>query len=386
MQLLVSLALLVLASSTVYFEEDFSDSNWESRWVISTKRPAEERGQFALETGKYATNPDVERGLQATEDARFYTVSTKFPEFTNANSVLVVQYSIKQTQTVDCAGAYLKLHPKGLDQENYDGTSVYNIMFGPDQCGGTKRVHAILTRDGTNHLINKQVYPETDLFTHSYTFILRPDNTYEILIDGESKAKGNIEDDWSILPPKQIQDPSKSKPADWQDNKMIDDPEDHKPEGWDAIPQEIVDPEASKPEDWDDELDGEWEAPRVPNPEFKGVWRPKQIENPKYQGEWVHPMIDNPDYKPVDDLYSFPSFETLGLEIWQVKSGTIFDNFLVTDDEELAASARKNINARREAEQKIEAEERAVAEKEAAEKAAQEPAEPAHDEGEKEDL
>jgi calreticulin len=382
MKLLLSLALLVLASATVYFEEDFSDPNWESRWVISTKRPESERGRLTLATGKWATNPEVERGLQTTEDARFYTLSTKFPEFTNVNSVLVVQYSLKQTQTVDCGGAYIKLHPKGLDQVNYDGDSVYNIMFGPDQCGGTKRVHAILTRDNKNHLINKQVYPETDLFTHSYTLIVKPDNSYDILVDGDSKAKGNIEDDWSILPAKQIQDPSKSKPSDWQDQKYIDDPEDAKPEGWDEIPQEIVDPEAAKPDDWDDELDGEWEAPKVPNPEFKGVWRPKQIENPKYQGEWVHPLIDNPEYKPVDDLYSFPSFESLGIEIWQVKSGSIFDNFLVTDDEELAAAARKAINARREAEQKLEAEEKAAAA--AAEPA--EPAEPAGDDGEKEDL
>jgi len=379
-KLLLSLALIVLACATVFWEEDFTDTNWESRWVVSTKRPASERGRLSLAAGKWSTNEESDRGLQATEDARFYTLSSKFPEFSNVNSVLVLQYSVKQTQDIDCGGAYLKLHPKGLDQASYDGASVYNIMFGPDQCGGTKRVHAILTRDGTNHLINKQVYPESDLFTHSYTFILRPDNTYEILIDGDSKASGSIEDDWSILPPKQIPDPSQSKPSDWQDNKYIDDPEDVKPAGWDDIPQETVDPEAAKPEDWDDELDGDWEAPKVPNPEFKGPWRPKQIENPKYQGEWVHPLIDNPDYRPVSDLYSFPSFEAAGIEIWQVKSGTIFDNFLVTDDEELAAAARKAVNARREAEQKLEAEEKAA---EAA-KEAEKPVEA--DADEKEDL
>jgi len=235
-------------------------------------------------------------------------------------------------------------------------------------------------RDGTNHLTTKQIYPETDLLTHVYTFILRPDNTYEILIDGESKGKGPIEDDWTILAPKKIQDPAQSKPSDWQDQKYIDDPEDHKPEGYDDIPKEIVDPEATKPDDWDNELDGDWEAPKVPNPEFKGPWRPKQIENPKYQGEWVHPMIDNPDYKPASDLYQYSSFESVGLELWQVKAGSIFDNFLVTDDEDLAASARKNINARRENEKKLETAER---EAEAAKAAAEKPAD---EEGEKEDL
>jgi len=65
-------------------------------------------------------------------------------------------------------------------------------------------------------------------------------------------------------------------------------------------------------------------------------------------------MIPNPEYKLVDDLYSFPSFESVGLELWQVKAGAIFDNFLVTDDEELAAAARKTIDARRENEKKLE--------------------------------
>jgi calreticulin len=353
------LALVVFASSSVYFQEDFSDPNWESRWVISTNRPAAERGQFALDAGNWATD-ESDKGLKTTEDARFYTASIKFPEFTNANSVLVIQYSLKYTQSVDCGGAYIKLHPKGLDQVNYDGDAQYNIMFGPDQCGGTKRVHAILARGGTNHLITKQIYPETDLFTHVYTFIIRPDNTYEILIDGDSKAKGPIEDDWTILLPKKIQDPALSKPADWVDNKYMDDPEDKKPEGYDDIPKEIVDPEATKPEDWDDELDGDWEAPKVPNPEFKGPWRAKQIENPLYKGEWVHPMIDNPDYKPADDLGQYPSFEALGIEVWQVKAGSIFDNFLLTDDENLAAEARTVIATRREGEKKLEAEQKKV--------------------------
>jgi len=55
-------------------------------------------------------------------------------------------------------------------------------------------------------------------------------------------------------------------------------------------------------------------------------------------------------------------------------------NFLVTDDEELAAAARKAVNARREAEQKLEAEEKAA---EAA-KEAEKPVEA--DADEKEDL
>lgn len=45
---------------------------------------------------------------------------------------------------------------------------------------------------------------------------------------------GSLEDDWDFLPPKTIPDPEAKKPEDWDDTRMIDDPEDTKPEvsGW----------------------------------------------------------------------------------------------------------------------------------------------------------
>jgi len=251
----------------------------------------------------------------------------------------------------------LKLHPAGFDQANYDGDTEYNVMFGPDQCGHQKRIHAILSHAGKNFLVTPDIDLDLNQFTHVYTFIMRPDNTVEVLVDGESKFSGAIDEKWEILPPKKINDPAQSKPSDWEDNAQIDDPEDKKPEGWDAIPETIVDPDAKKPDDWDSELDGEWEAPTVPNPEFKGPWRPKRIDNPKYKGPWVHPQIDNPEYKPDSTLYHYKSFGGVGLELWQVKSGTIFDNILVTDSVEEAAEARKAVVGRKDTESKLQAEE-----------------------------
>jgi len=194
-----------------------------------------------------------------------------------------------------------------------------------------KKTHAILNYKGKNHLTTKNIGCESDEVSHLYTFILKPDNTYEVKIDNKQKASGKIDEDWDMLGPKKIKDPKLSKPTDWVDEKEIADPEDKKPEGWDAIPREIADPEAKKPEDWDEDLDGAWEAPMIPNPEYKGEWRAKMIPNPAYKGEWVHPEIDNPDYKYDANLYSFDSHGVLGIEVWQVKSGTIFDDFLVTD-------------------------------------------------------
>merc|ERR1712210_345046 len=84
------------------------------------------------------------------------------------------------------------------------------------------------------------------------------------LIDNESAKSGSLFDDFDFLEPKEIKDPSKSKPSDWVDAKKIPDPKDVKPEGYDDIPETIADPEAEQPEDWDVEEDGDWEAPQIP--------------------------------------------------------------------------------------------------------------------------
>ena len=182
--------------------------------------------------------------------------------------------------------------------------------------------------------------------------VLKPDNTYEVLIDNEKVESGDLEQDWDFLPPKKIKDPNQSKPADWDDKPTIPDPDDKKPDDWET-PEHIPDPEASKPEDWDDEMDGEWEAPMVDNPEYKGEWKPKQISNPNYKGPWVHPEIDNPEYTADVKLYKRDEICIAGFDLWQVKSGTIFDNVLITDDLDLAEARRKEVLKRLEGEKKM---------------------------------
>merc|ERR1712196_366093 len=152
---------------------------------------------------------------------------------------------------------------------------------------------------------------------HLYTLHVKPDGTYEIFFDLESKAKGNLVDDWDFPKP------------------TIDDPEDKKPDGYDDIPAQIPDPDATKPEDWDDEDDGEWEPPLIDNPDFKGEWFAKKIDNPAYKGEWKPKQIDNPKFEKDVQLAAYDSMY-VGYELWIVNNGTIFDNILVTDDIEYA--------------------------------------------------
>lgn len=115
----------------------------------------------------------------------------------------------------------------------------------------------------------------------------------------------------------------------------------------------------------------------------------QKIKNPNYQGKWKAPIIDNPglllsligfvlyapkfpvkwylikcecfaDFKDDPELYVYPHLRYVGIELWQVtfspfvlsssncsqvtddivlyqvKSGTLFDNVLVSDDPEYA--------------------------------------------------
>jgi hypothetical protein len=111
-----------------------------------------------------------------------------------------------------------------------------------------------------------------------------------------------------VIPPKKIPDPQDKKPADWDDRAVIEDKDAKKPEDWDENqPKEVLDEEAvkpsdwleeeepliadetaAKPEDWDDEMDGEYEPRKVPNPKCEGR---------SGCGKWKRPMKANPLYK-----------------------------------------------------------------------------------------
>merc|ERR1712046_376711 len=329
---ILALSCTALATAEVYLEEDFS-GDWESRWITSKAKP--DLGTFKVSAGKFFGDEEAAKGLQTSQDAKFYAISSKHTEFSNEGKTLVIQYSVKHEQDIDCGGGYLKLG--AWDPEKFEGASEYNIMFGPDICGSsTKKTHVIFNYKEKNLDKKKEVRAESDTLSHLYTLIVKPDNTYEVQIDMNKVDSGSLADGWDFLEPKQIRDP-----------------EDKKPDGYDDIPAKIADPKAKKPDDWDDESDGEWEAPQIDNPDFKGEWKAKRIKNPAYKGVWAPKKIANPDYVDDDQLYSYDSFAFVGIDIWQVKSGTIFDNLLITDDVDAAKAAADKIKESMEAEKKM---------------------------------
>merc|ERR1712203_1167793 len=187
---LILLAVIGTTFAEIIFEERFGSDDLEG-WVQSTHKGAD-AGKFVVTAGKFYGDAEKDKGIQTSQDAKFYALSKEFKPFSNAEKPLVIQFTVKHEQNIDCGGGYAKIFDCSLDQTDMHGDSPYLIMFGPDICGpGTKKVHVIFNHKEKNHLITKEVRCKDDVFTHLYTLIVNPDATYEVLIDNESAQKGS---------------------------------------------------------------------------------------------------------------------------------------------------------------------------------------------------
>eukprot|EP00127_Corallochytrium_limacisporum_P001834 Clim_evm8s86 gene=Clim_evmTU8s86 len=335
------LLFVVGVEGEVYFKETFADGeNYKTRWVQSESKV--DYGAFKLGTPGVYSSVDTDTGLQTTEDYHHYAISTKFPEsFSNKDKSLVLQFQIAHDQIIDCGGGYIKLLNGKFEPKQFNAETDMEIMFGPDICGQTRQTHVVLNKNGTGYLIKHDIIPPVDRKAHVYTLVLTPENRYGVYIDGLEVRKGQISDSWAILPPQKIRDPEAVKPEHWDDREQVPDRAATKPDNWDDR-RLIVKPDTHKPEGWDDDIDGEWQTPMVANPDYKGEWQPPMIPNSEYQGQWVHPMIDNPEYKEDTELYQVQDIGGIGIEIWQVKSGSVFDNIIITDSLDEAFSFMKS--------------------------------------------
>jgi len=324
---------LGLANGKIFFSETFGPG-WEDRWTVSKWKDSEgTAGKWVSNAGKWYADEAEDTGIQTGEDSKFFGISTGFDSFSNAGKEVIIQYQAKYEKDVECGGGYLKIGAKLDDLAAFGDPTPYNIMFGPDKCGYTKRTHLIFNYKGKNVLKKSDLAykQENDGTSHVYRLVVKPDATVRVEIDEEKIYEGSLKEDWEMLAAKEINDPDDKKPSDWVDDSMMDDPEDVKPDDW-TEEKRMVDEDASKPDDWDDEEDGEWEAPMKDNPAYKGDWHVKRISNSAYKGVWSAKTIANPEYVEDDALGQYADFGFLGFDLWQVKGGTIFDNVIVTDD------------------------------------------------------
>ncbi|WFD36188.1 hypothetical protein MCUN1_003065 [Malassezia cuniculi] len=369
------------------FLEQFTNG-WEKRWSPSKasklQRGTEEfkyDGEWAVEEPTVFPGLAGDKGLVLKSKAKQHAISAKFaePMTFDGTQPLVVQYEVKMQKGLSCGGAYIKLlsdTPEGINSAEFSDTTPYTIMFGPDRCGTNNKVHFIFrhqnptTGDIEEKHLEAPPFPKISKTTTLYTLIVNPDNTYEILINLESKKKGSLLEDFEppVNPPEEIDDPTDEKPADWVDEPRIPDPTATKPDDWDEDapvsivdttatkpddwyedePLQIPDPDAVKPEEWDDEEDGEWTPPLISNPLCEtnsgcGKWLPPLIRNPAYKGKWSAPLIDNPAYKgewaprkirnPAFFVDNHPNRFTpiagVGFELWSLDADILFDNVYV---------------------------------------------------------
>merc|ERR1719399_2265815 len=141
-----------------------------------------------------------------------------------------------------------------LDLSALKDDTPYTIMFGPDKCGATNKVHFIfrhqnpVSKEWEEKHLKDPPMPKTDKKVHLYTLAVRADNSYEIFIDQKSAKKGSLLTDFDppVNPPKKIDDPTDKKPDDWVDAKKIDDPTASKPSDWDEdAPMMVEDEDAT---------------------------------------------------------------------------------------------------------------------------------------------
>lgn len=385
-------------SGFAYLAENFdSEERFKKTWLLSEAKKNDIDEDIAAYTGIWAIEElqkhaeDGDLGLVLKSKARHAAISTLLSKpFYFEDKPLIVQYEVNFQEGQECGGAYLKLltlDDKHKDLKQFHDKTPYTIMFGPDKCGNDHKLHFIFRhKNPLNDTITEKHCKKSkdrledyfkDKQPHLYTLIIRPDNTYEIKVDNKMLNSGSLLDDFvpPVNPPLEIEDPDDKQPEDWDDKEKIPDPLAEKPDDWDEdAPAQIVDeedimpegwledeppmipnPDSVKPDDWDVEMDGEWEAPEIPNPKcadapgcgpykqrmkknprYKGKWLAPLINNPNYKGKWKPRLIHNPDYFNDEHPFKMLPISAIGFELWSMSPDIYFDNIIITDDEEVA--------------------------------------------------
>ncbi|XP_050362590.1 calnexin-like isoform X1 [Nymphalis io] len=386
-------------SKSIYLSEHFDDvTAFKKKWIQSEAKKQGVDENIAKYDGKWEVQSPSRRilkndlGLVLMTEAKHAAISALLDRpFEFKDKPLIVQYEVTMQEGQNCGGAYIKLLSRGMntkaDLRQFHDQTPYTIMFGPDKCGNDNKLHFIFRhvnpKNGTieEKHSKKPTQRLDDIYKdkepHLYTLIVRPDNTFTILVDNKEANAGSLLEDFTppVNPPEEIDDPDDKKPEDWDEREKIVDPTATKPADWDedapaqivdpnAVkpdnwledePEMIPDPDAKKPSDWDEEMDGEWEAPlvdnpacaaaagcgpwsapSVPNPHYKGPWRAPLVSNPNYRGRWSPRRIRNPHYFRDDTPFRMTPVHAVGFELWSMSPMLLFDNIIITDDERVA--------------------------------------------------
>jgi len=291
------------------FYEKFDARSVSKRWIPSESRNY--TGIWEVDEPDPPLSHNGEKLLILRSKNTHSAVSAVFDQpIFNINRTLVIQYEMRPTIAFTCSGAYIKLFSgSGFDTYSLTNETEYTLLFGPDRCSTMNKIRFIFSHWNPKKKLYEKIQlkdpPQapTDNLNHLYTLIIRPNNTFSILLDNKVIKDGSLF--FGFEPPV-------------VPRTQIPDPQDRKPDDWEEIPY-IVDPQNQKPQDWDDS---------------KGTWKPSLIPNPKYKGEWKPQLIKNPEFYYDPEPYKLQPITAIGFEIWATNKDLSFGKILIAYDED----------------------------------------------------
>ena len=181
----------------VLLQESFDLVETPNYW-IPTEVPNYTNDWFVQETEIPQTIKD-EYALYCLKGNSYSAISRRFQRPIDISAkTFVLQYEFRAEFAFTCSGAYIKLFGSDLDPPTLTNETNYILMFGPDKCGQSSKVHFIvndydpITKKITQIQTDDAPEPIDDQLTHLYTLVYKPDNSYFIFIDNELKKAGKL--------------------------------------------------------------------------------------------------------------------------------------------------------------------------------------------------
>ncbi|KFG44551.1 calreticulin family protein [Toxoplasma gondii GAB2-2007-GAL-DOM2] len=285
----------------ILFQDTFQDNPLEKGvWVPSADPKFQ--GRWSVETRSAAVIAG-EKNLVMQDMRKFHGVARRLspPIKDTLKEHFVFQYELLQTRPLTCGGGYLKLldFPEEQSLKEFNHLTDYLVMFGPDICGDSNVVHFILkvynpvTKEWTEHRLDAPPRLIPSPLSNLLTLWIKPDDTFEILIDGSVVRQGSLLKD--MVPPLQ---PAKTL---------------------------LVGHEA--------EADSRDEA---------------ETKKAAASG------IPNPAYFKLEHAHRLRNINAVAMELWTVEGGTAFDNLIFAKSIDAArAFAKKTFEMRRVKEEEL---------------------------------
>jgi calreticulin len=95
--------------------------------VPSKWKSGDELGEWAWTAGSWHAK-ETTKGIQTSQDSRFYGLIAPLSEPFTQEKDLVLQFTVKHENRLDCGGAYIKLLGPDVDTDSFGGDTPYQVF------------------------------------------------------------------------------------------------------------------------------------------------------------------------------------------------------------------------------------------------------------------